>query len=126
MRVHAPPPAPNSIKEAGVGHKLLFDLVLKLMHAEGLTTVSMLAARARLPAALLADLVEEAREFALVESLGARGRDLSSELRYALTGKGRDWATEALERSHYVGPAPVSLDAFRSQVEQQRITRERV
>ena len=126
MRVHAPPPAPNSIKEAGVGHKLLFDLILKLMHAEGLTTVSMLAARARLPVALVTELVEEAREFALLESLGARGADLSAELRYALTGKGHDWAIEALDRCQYVGPAPVSLEAFRDQIEKQRIARERV
>ena len=61
-----------------------------------------------------------------MRSLGARARDFSSELRYALTGKGRDWAIEALDRCHYVGPAPVSLDAFRDQVEKQRITRERV
>jgi hypothetical protein len=98
MSVYAPPPAPSSIKEAAVGHKLLFDLILKLMHAEGLDTVSMLAARTRLPVALISDLVEEARELALVESLGARGRDFSAELRYALTGKGHDWAIEALER----------------------------
>ena len=126
MKVHAPPPAPNSIKEAGVGHKLLFDLILKLMHVEGLATVSMLAARARLPVALVNDLVEEAREFALVESRGARGRDLSAELRYALSEKGRDWAIEALDWCQYVGPAPVSLEAFQDQVEKQRITRERV
>ena len=126
MSVYAPPPAPNSIKEAGVGHKLLFDLILKLMHVEGLATVSMLAGRARLPTVLVAELVEEAREFALLESLGARGRDFNAELRYALTGKGRDWAIEALDRCHYIGPAPVSLEAFRDQVEKQRITRERV
>jgi len=126
MSVYAPPPAPNSIKEAGIGHKLLFDLILKLMHVEGLATVSMLAGRARLPMALVIDLVEEAREFALLESLGARGRDLHAELRYALTDKGRDWAIEALERCQYVGPAPVSLQAFRDQVEKQRITHERV
>ena len=126
MSVYAPPPAPNSIKEAGIGHKLLFDLILKLMHVEGLATVSMLAGRARLPMALVIDLVEEAREFALLESLGARGRDLHAELRYALTDKGRDWAFEALERCQYVGPAPVSLQAFRDQVEKQRITHERV
>ena len=126
MSVYAPPPAPGSIKEAGVGHKLLFDLILKLMHAEGLETVSMLAARVRLPVALISDLIEEARELALVESLGARGRDFSAELRYALTGKGHDWAIDALERCHYVGPAPVSLEAFREQVEKQRITRERI
>ena len=126
MSVYAPPPAPSSIKEAGVGHKLLFDLILKPMHAEGLETMSMLAARVRLPVALISDLVEEAREFALVESLGALGREFSAELRYALTGKGHDWAIEALERCQYVGPAPVSLDAWREQVEKQRITRERV
>jgi hypothetical protein len=126
MTIYAPPPAPNSIKEAGVGHKLLFDLIMKLMHVEGLTTASMLAARARLPLALVSELVDEAREFALLESRGARGRDFSAELRYALTGKGHDWAIEALDRSHYVGPAPVSLEAFRDQIEKQRITRERV
>jgi predicted ATPase with chaperone activity len=126
MSVHAPPPAPNSIEEAGVGHKLLFDLILKLMHAEGLTTVSMLAARARIPVALVMDLVEEARELALLESRGARGGDFSAELRYALTGKGHDWAIEALDRCNYVGPAPVSLEAFRDQIEKQRIAGERV
>lgn len=126
MSVYAPPPAPNSIKEAGVGQKLLFDLILRLMHAEGLTTVSMLAARARLPVALVTELVEEAREFALLESRGTRGRDLSAELRYALTGKGQDWAIEAFDRCQYVGPAPVSLEAFQEQVEKQRITGERV
>lgn len=126
MNVHAPPPAPNSIKETGVGHKLLFDLILKIMHTEGLTTASMLAARSRLPIALVSDLVEEAREFALLESLGTRGRDFTAELRYGLTSKGHDWAIEALSRCQYVGPAPVSLEAFREQVEKQRITRERV
>jgi hypothetical protein len=86
----------------------------------------MLAARIRLPMALVTDLVEEARQFALLESLGARGRDFSAEIRYALTGKGHDWAIEALDRCQYVGPAPVPLEAFRDQIEKQRITRERV
>jgi hypothetical protein len=126
MSVYAPPLAPNSITEAGVGEKLLLDLILKLMHAEGLTTVSMLAGRSRLPMALVIELVEEARQFALLESLGARGRDLNAELRYGLTSKGHDWAIEALDRCQYIGPAPVSLEAFRDQVEKQRITHERV
>jgi hypothetical protein len=126
MSTYAPPPAPTSIEEAGVGHKLLFDLILKLMHVEGLTTVSTLADRARLPMALVTGLVEEARDFALLESLGARGANLSAELRYGLTSKGHDWAIEALDRCLYVGPAPVSLEAFQDQIEKQRITREPV
>ncbi len=126
MSIYAPPPAPTSIEQAGVGHKLLFDLILKLMHVEGLTTVSMLADRARLPMPLVTGLVEEARDFALLESLGARGANLNAELRYGLTSKGHDWAIEALDRCLYVGPAPVSLEAFQDQIEKQRITRERV
>jgi predicted ATPase with chaperone activity len=120
------PPAPESIEQSGVGHRLLFDLVLKLIYVEGLTTVSALSARSRLPIALISDLVDELRQLTLLESLGTQGRDFAAELRYALTGKGHEWAAAALERSQYVGPAPVSLEAFREQVEKQRLAAEPV
>lgn len=126
MTVYSPPPAPASVEETGVGHKLLSDLLLKLMHVEGLSTVSELAGRSCLPIALVGDLVDEARALALVESLGTRGRDFAAELRFALTGKGQHRANEALARSHYVGPAPVSLEAFKEQVFRQRLTNERI
>ena len=126
MTVYTPPPAAASIDETGVGHKLLFDLMLKLMHVEGLGSVSDLAARSRLPVAIVSDLVDEARGLSVMESLGTRDRDFSAELRFALTGKGQQWANEALGRSQYVGPAPVSLEAFRAQVARQRLTNERV
>jgi hypothetical protein len=126
VTVYSPPPAPASLEETGVGHKLLFDLMLKVIHVEGLSTVSQLAARSRLPVALVGDLVEEARSLALMESLGTRGRDFAAELRFALTGQGQQRANEALARSQYVGPAPVSLEAFREQVDKQRLTNERV
>jgi hypothetical protein len=115
------PPAPETIAEAGVGRRLLSDLVLKLMHVEGRTTVSSISARSRLPIALISELIDEFRELMLLESLGTQGRDFAAELRYALTSKGHEWATAALHRCQYVGPAPVSLAAFREQVEQQRL-----
>ena len=126
MIVHALPPAPETIEQSGVGRRLLFDLVLKLIHIEGLTTVSALSGRLRLPIALISELVDEFRELALLETLGTQGRDFAAEMRYALTGKGHDWALGALERSHYVGPAPVSLEAFWQQVEKQRLAAEAV
>ena len=49
-----------------------------------------------------------------------------SELRYALTEKGKQWAQEALAQNQYVGPAPVSLAAFSERMQRQRITNERV
>lgn len=126
MTVFSPPHAPASIEEAGVGHKLLFDLLLKLMHVEGLSTVSELATRSKLPVALVGDMVDEARNLALMESLGTRGRDFAAELRFALTDKGQQRAREAFARSQYVGPAPVSLGAFRAQVTKQRLINERI
>ena len=126
MTVYAPPPAPESIEQSGVGHRLLSDLVLKLVHVEGLSTVSALCARSRLPVALVSDLVDELRRLMLLETLGTHGRDFAAELRYGLTSKGHDWAAAALERSQYVGPAPVSLEAFRQQVERQRLRGETV
>jgi energy-coupling factor transporter ATP-binding protein EcfA2 len=124
--VHALPPAPETIEQSGVGRRLLFDLVLKLIHIEGLTTVSALSGRSRLPIALISELVDEFRELALLETLGTQGRDFAAEMRYALTGKGHEWALGALERSQYVGPAPVSLEAFWQQVEKQRLAAEAV
>jgi predicted ATPase with chaperone activity len=124
--VHPIPPAPETIEQAGVGRRLLFDLVLKLIHIEGLTTVSALATRVRLPIALISELIDEFRELTLLETLGTQGRDFAAEMRYALTGKGHEWALGALQRSQYVGPAPVSLDAFWSQVEKQRLAAEPV
>jgi hypothetical protein len=124
--VHALPPAPETIEQSGVGRRLLFDLVLKLIHIEGLTTVSALSGRSRLPIALISELVDEFRELALLETLGTQGRDFAAEMRYALTGKGHEWALGALERSQDVGPAPVSLEAFWQQVEKQRLAAEAV
>jgi hypothetical protein len=126
VTVYTPPPAPETIEQSGVGHRLLFDLMLKLIHVEGLTTASALCARSRLPIALISDLIDESRQLMLLETLGTHGRDLAAELRYALTSKGHDWAMAALERSQYVGPAPVSLEAFRDQVEKQRLAAEPV
>jgi hypothetical protein len=126
VTVHTPPPAPESIEQSGVGHRLLFDLTLKLIHVEGLTTASALCARSRLPITLISDLIDEFRQLMLLETLGTHGRDFAAELRYALTSKGHDWAITALERSQYVGPAPVSLEAFRDQVDKQRLAAEAV
>ena len=54
-------------------------------------------------------LVEETRDRGLTEIFGSAGLRLSAEFRLGLTGKGREWASEALAQSLYVGPAPVSL-----------------
>jgi predicted ATPase with chaperone activity len=126
VTVYQPPSAPTSMTEAGISRRLLLDLLLKHMHVQGLETIAELAARIRLPASLVNDAVDEARELALIQTLGGRGQGMASELRYDLTAKGHEWAIEALDRSRYLGPAPVPLAAFRAQVERQRLAEETV
>lgn len=126
MTIFSPPPAPTSIGEAEISRRMVLDLVLKFMHVQGLETISELAGRIRLPGALIGEMLDEARELAVVQTLGARGSSVAAELRYDLTEKGHGWAAEALSRSSYIGPAPVSLAAFHRQVEEQRLAKETV
>jgi hypothetical protein len=45
-------------------------------------------------------------------------------MNYSLTDEGRRWATDALSRSQYTGPAPVTLEQFNERVNLQKITNE--
>ena len=108
---------------------LLSSLLLKFMYLEQHETISSLMGVLCLPYNIVKLLVEEAGQRQLLQALGANqnGRSVSlAEVRYSLTQRGRDAAMEALERSLYLGPAPVSLTAFQEQILKQRITNEMV
>ena len=126
MTIFSPPPAPTSIGEAGISRRMVLDLILKLMHMQGLETISELAGSIRLPGGLIGEMLDEARELAVVQTLGGRGSGVAAELRFDLTEKGHGWAADALARSSYIGPAPVSLADFHRQVEEQRLAKETV
>ena len=96
------------------------------MYVRGLQGTSAIAKDACLSNAVTAELLEEGRELKLVETLGLRSAELGSDMRFNLTSKGIEWATAALDLSQYVGPVPVSLEAFSSQVETQRLANEEV
>jgi hypothetical protein len=118
---NAPPPL-RSLSETGVAASDLLKLVLKTLQATAVETPSKLAEFICLPTRAARDLLEEAQERQYVHVLGAVDIHLNSELRYALTEKGRDAAADALRQNGYVGPAPVSLNAYCDQVQRQKIT----
>ncbi len=120
------PTAPKTIADTGIGFNLLLTLMLKSMYVSGLATPSEITKELRLPRAIIDFLLDEAREMALVEVLGSLGESPLSELRYALTGKGRDWALDGLQQSQYVGPAPITLTDYSAEVEKQRVVNERI
>jgi hypothetical protein len=65
----------------------------------------------RLPYALLEPLVEALRAEQQIEVRGASGSGTAA-YRYALTDLGRDRARQYLDANRYVGPAPITLEAY--------------
>ncbi len=126
MHVIEPPNRPDSIEDTGIERNLLMMLIAKTMFTLGTVPPSRLADELMLSPIIVTLLLEDMANVAMIESRGMTGSDMTGEIRYALTMKGNNWASEALEQSQYVGPAPVSMDAFRAQVKKQEITGEKV
>lgn len=108
--VTAAPKAPKTLHEAGLGHDLISQLVLKTLHLSGELTGTELSRRLGLPffafEPVLADI--KAQHHCEVSG-GALG---SPSYRYRITDAGRSRAMLFMEHNHYVGRAPVPLSQY--------------
>ncbi|AFL51541.1 DNA-binding MarR family transcriptional regulator [Sinorhizobium fredii] len=120
------PLAPMSVEETGLEFSFLLRLAAKCATEQDTVTPSHLADRMKLPKAVINALIKELTKLAYVEARGLAGEDVRSDIRYALSTKGMEYAHAAMRQSSYVGPAPVSLDAFCRQLGLQSINHERV
>ncbi|WP_018235776.1 ATPase AAA [Ensifer sp. BR816] len=120
------PLAPMSVEETGLEFSFLLRLAAKCATEQDTVTPSHLAERMKLPKAVINLLVKELVKLAYMEARGLAGEDVRSDIRYALSTKGMEYAHAAIRQSSYVGPAPVSLDAFCRQLGLQSIQHERV
>jgi predicted ATPase with chaperone activity len=113
------PPVPRDIGETGLSVGLLTDLALKILYYESYMTGRELANRMALP---FAGVVDKTLDFLKRETLcevrGATGRGSLAAAGYehVLTSKGREMAQSALERTQYLGPAPVPLRMYNEAV----------
>ena len=104
------PPAPSSLEATGIARDQIIQLLVKAMYT-GEATGLALAARLRLPYALLEPLIEHVRAERIVEVRGASGSGTAG-FRYALTDLGRDRAAQYLVANQYVGAVPVPLASY--------------
>jgi len=118
--------APRVVEDTGINRDRLLALMIKMMYVSGLDRITQLVHTIKLARPVVAELLEDARSLALVEVRGSVDGSMTSEMRYALTSKGHDWATDALRQSQYIGPAPVPFEDFCAQVKRQSILKERV
>ena len=81
---------------------------MKLIYVSRLEKVGQCADAIKLPQSIVMDLSRLAVERQLLYTLGSHISDTILDMRYALTDEGRRWTVDALQRSGYVGPAPVT------------------
>ncbi|MFW6069772.1 MAG: ATP-binding protein [bacterium] len=106
------------VREVGdldVPLSIVIDLIYRLLFSEGDVSVSRFGEVIRVHAQLLDDIMSRLKQEHMVEisKTGALGR---FSYTYRLTEEGTKRAREAMERSQYVGPVPVSLDKYREAI----------
>ena len=115
-------PKPVSrVEDTGLSLLWLQDLALKILYFQGYMSGFRIAEEMALPfSGVIDQILESLKRDKLVEVKSTQQMGLGEgAYQYAITGLGINRAHEALDRSQYAGPAPVTLnayiDAFRKQ-----------
>ncbi len=119
------PVEPETIEATGLDETELLALMMKQIYSFRLQSTREYSDAIKLPAHIIAKLVRTAVERKLLYAKGVRP-DNSTVMTYDLTDEGRRWAMDALNRSQYTGPTPVTLEQFNERVNMQKITNELV
>ncbi len=116
------PPEPQSVEQTGLTVGFLADLALKTLYLRGQMTMSELATALGLPIANVTDKVMEfLKTERLVEIRGGTGLS-SAGYQFVIVDRGSEKAQEALNRSQYVGKAPVPLATYIAAVQRQTVS----
>lgn len=115
-------PQPNTVEETGIDFAQIADLCLKTFRYGGRLSGAEVIRRLRLPYKVVDDVLTFLRRERLLEVVGAQAV-FEQQYEYALSDKGYEKATEALERNQYVGPAPVPIREYIDVVLQQSVRR---
>lgn len=117
---------PQSVAETGLDLSFIADLVLKVIYFNSGITAQTVADTVCLPFFNIVDKALTAlKREELIEVGGSSGfGELAYQ--YTITVKGMNRVHDVLARSNYVGPAPVTLDAYYQVVEAQAIADVRV
>ena len=114
---HALPPQPKTLRDTGLPQQLIVELIAKALYVGGRTHLPVLTTKLHLSI----NVLREALDFLVAEHVAEvawRGES-DIDVQYQLTAAGKQRASGWMERCRYVGPAPVTLEAYRAMVERQ-------
>ncbi len=125
------PPAARSIADIGLGVVMMRDILLKTMFRTSREEISALEKLLCIPARVVQELIDQARDQGLIEATGTLHANSGGEMGFRLTDAGKARALDALSQSEYYGAMPVPMAAYAEQVKRQsirniRISRERL
>jgi predicted ATPase with chaperone activity len=113
------PPEPKSVDDTGLKINLLADISLRYIYYSGTVTGVEIAQELKLPwTGVIEHVVDHLAEEKLLDMRGGKGFGRAS-VEFALTEKGREYAKDALNRSTYVGPAPVPIEQYNALITSQ-------
>jgi len=113
------PPQPQTLADTGLSLAFLTDLALKTIHYAGLPSATHMTERMALPPAIVQQILTLLADDHLCE-VASSSNMMVGNYRYRLTASGINRVRDALERSRYAGPAPVTIDQYVKVMEQQR------
>ncbi|MCF6305645.1 MAG: ATPase, partial [Rhodobacteraceae bacterium] len=115
------PKAPTRLIDLGINTTLLREILLKTMLRRNLDDVVTIADSLKVSVPIAQELLEIARDYKQVETLGTSRHEDKKNLRYGLTQMGRQTALDALSQSEYFGAVPVPLEEYKKQTKLQSV-----
>lgn len=106
------PPQPKTIRDTGLEPQLVLALLAKAIAHAGKAHLPVLASKLRLSIGVLREALGLLTAEQAVEIAACGDSDI--DVQYRLTGPGKLYAAECLAQCRYLGPAPVTLEAFRA------------
>ena len=117
------PRPPRTLAEVGLSQAFLTDLTLKIMHYSGTPSAAQLMRRLGLGPSMVQQIIAALQEERLCEVVSQS--DLyTGNYRYRLSERGTARAAEALERTRYAGPVPVTVEQYGETIRAQQAQRE--
>ena len=115
----------TSVSQLGLPASLAVDLIYRTVFTEGEASVTRLVEITRLAPQVIDEIMVDLQHDHMVEVVKAGALRVSYT--YRLTEEGANRARAALERTQYIGPFPVDIEAYRKAIvlqtaEQQKVT----
>jgi predicted ATPase with chaperone activity len=114
----------TSVSQLGLPVSLAVDLIYRILFTEGEANVTRVAEITHLFPQVIDEIMADMQYDHMVEVVKAGALRISYT--YRLTDEGTNRARDALERTQYIGPFPVDIDAYRTAILLQTADRQKV